>query len=330
MPNPLLSEWSTPFEIPPFDAISDDDFADAFDAAMNEARRNVRAIAENPDAPTFENTIEALELADDTLGRVLSVFYNLAGSDSNDAREALMRDFSPKLAAYGSEVTQNRALFERIEALWTTPDDLDLTDEQSRVLMLTRRSFVRAGAELDGDPKNRLAEVKERLAVLGTEFTQNLLADEREWFMKLDEDDLVGLPDFVIAAARSAGEEKGAEGPVVTLSRSLIVPFLQFSTRRDLRQKAYEAWTSRGANGGKTDNRAIAAEILKLREERAALLGFDSFAKFKLETEMAKTPDNVRDLLLDVWSPAKAAAESDAAVLANMLHADGIDGRLEP
>ncbi len=330
MRNPLLEKWTTEFEMPPFGEISDDDFKPAFDTALETARGKIAEIAENPEAPTFANTIEALELADADLGRVLSVFYNLAGADSNDARQALMREFSPRLAAYGSEITQNRALHGRIESLWQAREDLGLGAEQMRVLELTRRSFVRAGAELEGVEKDRLAEVKERLAVLGTEFTQNLLADERDWFMPLAETDLEGLPEFVVDAARAAGSEKGADGPVVTLSRSLIVPFLQFSPRRDLRQKAYEAWTSRGANGGQTDNRGIAAEILSLREERARLLGYETFAAFKLETEMAKTPENVRDLLLNVWKPAKAAASADAKLLEGMLHADGIDGRLEP
>jgi peptidyl-dipeptidase Dcp len=330
MTKALLSPWTAAFGMPPFGAISDADFAPAFATAMDEARANVRAIADNPEPPTFANTIEAMEQADETLGRVLSVFYACAGADANDARDALMRDFSPRLAAYGSEITQNRALFDRIEALWNTCDDLDLTEEQARVLMLTHRQFVRAGAQLEGAEKDRLAAIKERLAVLGTEFTQNLLADERSWFMPLAEGDLDGLPGFVVSTARAAGVDKGADGPVVTLSRSLIVPFLQFSPRRDLRRKAYEAWTARGANGGKTDNRAIAAEILKLREERAALLGYASFADFKLETEMAKTPQAVRDLLLQVWEPAKSAASQDADVLERMLHADGIDGRLEP
>ena len=328
--NPLLADWTAAFEMPPFQAISDSDFAPAFDTALDEARAAISAIAETPDPPSFANTIEALEQADDRLGRVLSVFYNLAGADANDARNALMREFSPRLAAYGSEITMDRALFDRIETLWQARDTLGLTDEQSRVLMLTRRGFVRAGAALEGEARDRLAEVKERLAVLGTEFTQNLLKDEAGWSMPLTEEDLVGLPEFVIAAARAAGEEAGADGPVVTLSRSLIVPFLQFSPRRDLRETAYAAWTARGANGGETDNRAIAAEILSLREERARLLGYDGFAAYKLETEMAKTPGAVRDLLMRVWDPARSAAEADAAVLEEMMHAEGVNGDLEP
>jgi peptidyl-dipeptidase Dcp len=330
MTNALLADWTTPFGIAPFDSIRDEDFAPAFDAALAEARAAVLAIAENTEPPTFENTVEALELADETLGRVLSTFYTLAGADTNEARNALQREFSPKLAAYGSEVSMNPRLFARIEALWEARDGLGLTPEQMRVLTLTRRGFVRAGAQLEGEGRDRLKAVKERLAVLGTEFTQNLLKDESDWFMPLAEADLEGLPAFVVAGARAAGEEKGAGGPVITTSRSLIVPFLQFSPRRDLREKAYEAWTSRGARGGETDNRAVAAEILRLREERARLLGYGSFAAYKLETEMAKTPEAVRELLMRVWHPARARAEADAAVLEEMMHADGVNGRLEP
>ena len=330
MTNPLLTDWDTPFGLPPFDLISDDDFMPAVEAALAESRANIAAIADHPDAPDFANTVEALERADETLGRVLGAFYNLAGADSNPKREELQREFAPMLSAYSSEVSENKALFARVEAVWAAKDDLDLTDEQQRVLMLTRRGFVRSGAQLEGDAATQLRDVKSRLSVLGTDFMQNLLADEREWFMKLSPDDMIGLPDFVVATAKSAGGEKDAGGPVVTLSRSLIVPFLQFSERRDLRQKAYEAWGARGANGGKTDNRGIAAETLKLREKRAGLLGYETFADFKLETEMAGTPGAVRDLLMQVWKPAKAAAEADAAVLERMLHADGFDGPLEP
>ncbi len=330
MTNPLLDDWDTPFDMPPFDRIEDGDFAEAFDAAMAEARANIAGIADNPEPPSFANTIEALELADERLGKVLSVFFSLAGADSNPAREELQRDFSPKLAQYGSEITMNRPLFERIANLWDRAENLDLTDEQRRVLFLTWRGFVRSGALLEGEDRARLGRIKERLAVLGTEFTQNLLADERGWTLDLSEDDLRGLPAFVADGARAAGEENGKDGPILTLSRSLIVPFLQFSPDRELRRVAHAAWTSRGAGGGKTDNREIAAEILALREERARLLGHDSFAAWKLETEMAGTPDAVRDLLMQVWTPARAAAEADAQVLEGMLHEDGINGALEP
>ena len=327
--NALLTPWNTTFSLPPFAAIRDEHFAPAFEAALAEARANIAAIAEGP-ATDFAGVIEALELAEGLLDRVSGVFYNLAGADANETREALMRDLAPKMSAFSSEVTNNKALFSKIEALWQGRATLDLTPEQTRVLELYRQMFVRSGALLEGAEAERLTAVKARLAVLGTQFSQNLLADEREWFMPLTEADLEGLPDFVVAASRAAGVEKGAAGPVVTLSRSIIVPFLQFSPRRALRQKAYEAWVARGANGNANDNRAIAAETLALREERARLLGYQSFADFKLEPEMAKTPQAVRGLLMRVWDPARAKALSDAAVLEAMLHADGIAGPLEP
>ncbi len=330
MTNPLLAPFTGPFALPPFARIGDGDFAPAFEAALAEARANVAAIAANPEPPSFTNTIEALELAEETLNRVGGVFWNLAGADSTPARQALERDLAPKLAAWSAEVTMNAGLFARIEALWQSRPTLGLSPEQLRVLELYRRMFVRAGAALGEAGRKRMAEVKERLAVLTTAFSQNLLADERDWTMALEPADLDGLPDFVVAAARAAAEERGIAGHVVTLNRSLVVPFLQFSPRRDLRERAHRAWTARGAGGGATDNRAIAAEILRLREERARLLGYGSFAAWKLEPEMAKTPGNVRDLLMRVWEPARAKALDDAAVLTAMMRADGINGELEP
>ena len=328
MGNALMEAWGGAFGLPPFGAIRDEDFGPAFEAALNEARGRVAAIAGSPDAPTFENVIEALELSEAALARVAGVFYNLVGADSTEAREALQSDLAPTLSEFASEVTNNTALFARIEALWQGRDSLALEPDQARVLELYRRMFVRSGALLEGDKAARLTEVKSRLAVLGTRFSQNLLADERAWSMGLAEGDLAGLPEFVIDAARGAGAEVGT-GPVVTLSRSLIVPFLQFSPKRALRQRAYEAWVARGANGGETDNRGIAAEILALRAERAALLGYDSFAAYRLEPEMAKTPAAVRGLLTRVWEPARAKALADQAVLEGMLRADGIAGPLE-
>jgi peptidyl-dipeptidase Dcp len=328
MANPLLKEWDGPFKLAPFDEISDEHFAPAFDEALEAARAEVTAMAENPEKPSFANTIEALEASGAQLDKVLSVFFTVAGSDSNAKRQELQREFSPKLAAYSSEVTGNKALFKRIETLWQDCDSLDLSDEQQRLLMLTRRRFVRAGAALSGESDKRMREIMARLAELGTKFTQNLLADESGWYMELDEQALENLPDFVATSAREAGREKGVDGPVITLSRSLIVPFLQFSPRRDLREKAFRAWEARGAMGGETDNREICTEILRLREERAHLLGYESFAAYKLETEMAKTPDRVRDLLMQVWEPAKAQAERDAQVLTKMMQADGINADL--
>jgi peptidyl-dipeptidase Dcp len=326
--NVLLETWDTQFGLPPFARIRDEDFGPAFDVALVRARAAIAAIAEGP-GTGFVEVIEALELAEGDLDRVAGVFYNLAGADSTEAREALMRELAPKMSAFSSEVTNNKALWAKIDALWQGRDGLGLTAEQGRVLELYRQMFVRSGAALEGTAAERLTAVKARLAVLGTEFGQNLLADERSWSMAISEADLADLPGFVQDAARAAGVEKGT-GPVVTLSRSLIVPFLQFSPNRALREKAYEAWVARGANGGETDNRGIAAEILALRHERAQLLGYADFAAYKLEPEMAKTPDAVRDLLMRVWAPARGKALADAGVLEAMLKADGLPAPLEP
>jgi peptidyl-dipeptidase Dcp len=328
--NPILTNWSTPFQIAPFDKISDDDFAPALDLALASHQAEINTIANAPDAATFANTIEALEAAGGDLDKVLSIFFSVAGADSNPQREELQRDFSPKLAAHFSEITANVTLYQRVADVWAQRDDLPLTAEQSRLLMLTRRGFVRAGAALVGDDANRMKQIKSRLASLGTQFMQNLLADERGWHMELADDDLIGLPDFVVDAARNAGQEKGVDRPIVTTSRSVITPFLQFSGRRDLRKRAFAAWAARGANGGEHDNRDIAAETLSLRQERASLLGYDSFADYKLETEMAGQPDRVRDLLMQVWQPARAKAIQDAAILTDMMHADGINDDLRP
>ncbi|MDF1873357.1 M3 family metallopeptidase [Vannielia sp.] len=328
MTNPLLTPGDMPFELPDFAAIEDAHFAPALDAAEAETRAAIEEITRNPDAPTFANTIEPLELSDEALNEVLGPFFLLAAVSSTPEREALQRAFSPRLSTLGTDIALNEALFARIDVLWEQRDEHDLTDEQLRVLYLHHRSFRRAGAALDEEGRARLREINSALSEKSTAFGLNLLADERDWFMPVT--DTAGLPAFLINAMKSAAEEKGSDAPIVTLSRSLIVPFLQFSPNRALRKKAYEAWTSRGANGGKTDNRTLAAEMLSLRAERAALLGYESFADYRLETEMAKAPGKVRDLLQAVWSPAREQAEIDAKALEKRLHADGFDGPLEP
>ncbi|MGY9050385.1 MAG: peptidase M3, partial [Rhodobacterales bacterium] len=229
MTNPLLADWDTPFGLAPFAAISDEDYAPAFKEALAEHLAEVEVIADNPEPASFANTIEAMEGAGEALDKVLSVFFSISGADSNPVRQDLQRQFSPKLSAHSTAIYGNAALFARVRDLWERRESLGLSDEEARVLMLTHRGFVRAGAALNGEEAKRMAEVKSRLAVLGTEFTQNLLADEAGWHMALSEGDLDGLPEFVKASARAAGEDLGKDGPVITLSRSLIVPFLQFS-----------------------------------------------------------------------------------------------------
>ena len=243
------------------------------------------------------------------------MFFVLAGADTSDAIEEVERDVSPLLARHGNAIYLNRALYARIADLYARRDSLGLSAEQARVLDRYHTSFVRAGAALAKPAQDRLAAINERLASLGTSFGQNVLADEKAYELLLDEADLDGLPDFARAGARATAEERGHPGKYVfTLSRSSVEPFLQFSARRDLREKIFQAWIKRGENGGATDNRAIIKEMVGLRAERAKLLGFDSFADYRLDDQMAKTPAAARELLENVWTRAraKAAAERDA------------------
>jgi peptidyl-dipeptidase Dcp len=266
------------------------------------------------------------------LRRVSAVFFNLSGAHTNEAIEAIERDIAPILAKHRSAIYQNESLFRRVAALKERESTLGLSAEQSRVLERLHLAFVRQGAGLDASKKMRLAEITERLAVLGTQFGQNVLADERAYTLALESDaDLAGLSDAQREAAAKAASERGMVGKrVITLSRSSIEPFLQFSSRRDLREAAFKAWLSRGENGGPTDNRAIIAEMVKLRAERAKLLGYGSFAKFRLDDTMAKTPEAALELLNSVWPKArdKALRESDA--LQNLIQAEGGNFRLAP
>ena len=328
--NPFFRDWNDNFGLPPFDEIEVAHFEPALERAFEEQRENIKKIANDPDAPSFENTIEALERDAPLQAKIGAVFHNLAGTDSTAEIEALQRKFAPLYAELSTEIMQNEALFGRVATLYETRATLGLSEEQLRVLELYHQMFERAGATLEGAARTEYGAILKRLAELGTAFTQNLLADERDWHLELTKQDFEGCPDFVIAAAKAAADERGLGGYCLTLSRSLIVPFLQFSSRRDLRQKAFIAWGKRGENGGKTDNRAIVKETLELREKRAALLGFETFSHFKLAPEMAGGPKAVEDLLSAVWAPAQKSALKDAAKLEAMLKADGEEGPLQP
>jgi peptidyl-dipeptidase Dcp len=327
--NPLLQDWTGPFALPPFAAIRPEHFMPAFDAALDRAAAEREAVAIDPAEPDFDNTVAALERSGRDLGRVAAVFFNLVGADSSDALEAIQTAIAPRLAKFGAETFTDPRLFARFQALKAQEDSLGLTDEQKRVLFLTHRRFVRAGARLDQAGRDRMGQIMQRLASLGAKFGQNVLADEKAWSMDLAEGDLDGLPDFVRDAAAGAARARGRDGWTVTLSRSLIEPFLTFSERRDLREKAWRAWVARGEMNPDTDNRAIAAETLALRAERARLLGYPDFAAFKLDTEMAGDPQAVRDLLMRVWEPAKARAAEEAARLEALIAEEGRNHGLE-
>ncbi len=324
--NPLLAPWEG-LGLPPFGRIRPEHFRPAFDATMAAQMQAVEQIAQSPETPSFANTIRALEVSGFDLERVAAVFFHLASADTNEALQAVERDIAPLLSRHGNAIYLNAALFARVDALWENRDGLGLDAEQRQVLDRTHTIFVRAGAALSEAGKTRLAEIGERLAALGTEFSQNVLAAENGFHLVLDEDDLDGLPELVRSAAAEAARERGLEGKyVVTLSRSSIEPFLQFSTRRDLREKAFQAWVKRG----EAENAALIAETIRLRNERARLLGYKTFAHFKLADSMAKTPEAVAELLNAVWEPALRRVASEEQALQAMVAAEGNNFRLAP
>jgi peptidyl-dipeptidase Dcp len=322
--NPLLTDWTGPFGLPPFCAVTPESFRPAFDAALAAHRAEIDRIAGDPAAPTFDNTIAALERSGRVLDRVSNVFWVLAGADTGDAIEEVERAVSPLLARHSSAMYLNRALYARIADLYERRDALGLSPEQARVLDRYHTRFVRAGAALEKPAQDRLAAINERLASLGTQFAQNVLADEKAFALMLEEGDLAGLPDFARTAARAAAEERGQPGKyAITLARSSCETFLQFSSRRDLRERVFRAWIRRGENGGETDNRAVIAETVALRAERAKLLGFASFADYRLDDQMAKTPAAARQLLDEVWTRARAKAQVERDALQRMIAAEG-------
>ncbi len=323
--NPLLEPWTGPFGAPPFDRLKPSHFGQAFEIALGLAQAETVAIAANPEPPSFENTIEALERSGRELTRICSVFFNLARADTNGELEAIEREIAPKLARHRSGIYLNGALFQRVAALHARSGKLGLNAEQARVLERYHIAFLRNGGGLPEEAKARLVAIAERLATLGTKFGQNVLADEKAYMLVLAaKDDLAGLPPSLISAAARTAADRGLPGKHgITLSRSSIEPFLQFSARRDLRDKAFRAWIQRGESGGLTDNRAIASEMVRLRTERAQLLGCESFAHFRLADTMAKTPQAALDLLHSVWAPAHARALHEEAALQAIAAGEG-------
>lgn len=327
--NPFFETWTTPFGAPPFDRIEPAHFPPAFTEGMRQHLAEIDAIVANPAEPDFDNTIAAMERAGRLLKQVSAVFFNLNASHGNDALREIDLDMAPQLAAHGMKVALNPALFTRVAALHARRHDLALDGPQLRLLERTHLGFIRSGAALGPAEKTRMSEISQRLATLHTQFGQNVLHDEREWQLPLDEAGLAGLPDFLREGLRQAAVERGVEGHVLTLSRSLIDPFLKFSQARPLRKIAYEAWVARGEHPGPHDNRALIPEILALRAERAQLLGHASFADFRLADMMAKTPQAVAQLTTEVWTAAHRKATAELARMQQDARADGLNTHLE-
>ncbi|MGB6967120.1 MAG: M3 family metallopeptidase [Xanthobacteraceae bacterium] len=327
--NVFFAAWATPDGVPSFDAIGPEQFRPAYARALAEHTAEVAAIAANPEPPTFDNTIAPMERSGRALDRVGNVFHLLAGAHTNDALLEIEREVAPQLARHWNAINTNAVLFKRIDTLMQDAEKLDLTAEQKRVIERYHTGFRRAGAALGAPAKKRVAEIIERLAAVGTSFSQNVLADEQSFTLRLTESELTGLPDFMREAMKAEARDRGLDGYVVTLSRSSVEPFLQFSDRRDLREKIFRGFVMRGDNGGATDNKANIAEMVRLRAERAKLLGYENFAHYRLDDAMAKTPVAARNLLETVWAPARARALADRDAMQQLIAQEGSNFRLE-
>lgn len=332
-PNPLVAKWEGPFGgVPAFDRVEVPLFKPALEEGMAEQLAEIEAIANNAAAPTFENTIVALERAGRTLTRVGAVYAVWAGTMAGPDFQAVQREMAPKLAAFNDKITQNPALFKRIETVYNSPEKKRLSPEQQRLAWLYYTNFVRAGARLDAPAKARLSEINQKLAGLYTKFSQNVLADETDQFLVLkSEADLAGLPQSVRdAAAAAAAAKKLPDSWVIANTRSSVDPFLTYSDRRDLREKAWRMFVNRGDNGDEHDNNAIITEILQLRAERAKLLGYTTHAHWRLENAMAKTPERAMQLMEAVWKPAVGRVKEEVADQQALADKEGAKIKIEP
>ena len=333
MNNPLLPQWTGPYGgVPPFDKVKVEHFEPALQASMDEAMKEIEAIADQSAPPTFENTIAALERAGRSFDRVQNVFGVYSGTMSTPEFQAVEREMAPKLAAFTDRVVQNEKLYKRIAAVYDARETSGLTPEQKRLAWLVHTNFVRGGARLDAKAKARMSEINQRLATLYTSFSQNVLADETDYMLVLDkESDLAGLPESVRASAAAAAESRGPKGKWAILNtRSSVEPFLSYSDRRDLREKVWRTFVSRGDNADAKDNNKLITEILKLRAERAKLLGYRTHAHWRLENSMAKNPERAMQLLEAVWKPAASRVREEVADMQAIADKEGAKVRIEP
>ena len=333
--NPFFQEWNTPYEVPPFMDIKDEHYMPAYQKGMEENLSEIDLIVNNPEAPTFANTIEELERTGKLLTKVARVFSNLASSNTNPKLQELQRELSPMLSAHYDKISLNEGLFNRVEAVWQEKQSLDLTSEQRKLLEDTRKQFVRSGALMSEEQKKQITEINSKISGLSTSFGQNLLAETNGFELILNLPDLDGLSDGVIAAALDAASQKMEKAEteeekerykdkyVFTPHRSSMYPFLTESTRRDLREKLYKSYVMRGDNNNETDNKEIAAQIAKLRAERAQIMGYKTHAHFVLDDNMLKTPEEVYDLLTKLWKPAVKRAKVEVADMQDVADAEG-------
>ena len=331
--NPLLAPWSGPYGgVPPFDQAKVEQLKPGLETGMAEELAEIDRIASNPQAPTFENTLAAMERSGRTLNQVGTVYGIFSSNLNDEAVQAVEREMAPKLAAFNDQITQNEQLFERIAAVYGTRADAGLTPEQQRLAWLHYTNFVRAGAELDAAAKQKLSAINQQLAALYTRFSQNVLADENDQQVVIEKEaDLAGLPPSVREGAAQVAESRGQKGKwVIANTRSSVEPFLTYSDRRDLREQVWRMFVNRGDNGGATDNNAIITEILELRAERAKLLGYQTHAHWRLENTMAKDPERAMALMEAVWTPAVARVREEVADMQAIADKEDAGIRIEP
>ena len=328
--NPFLNEYETPFQIPPFEAIKFSHYEPAFIQGMKEHLEEIDVIANNTEAPTFENTIEALERSGKTLDKVSSVFFNLQGSNTDDDMDSLQRTVSPKLSSHNDSILLNKKLFMRIKEIYENKQSLSLSVEQARLVAETYKRFIRSGANLDQNSMDRLTEINSSLSSLSVQFDQNVLKETNSYSMVIDnEDDLDGLPEEEIRQAALLAESEGENGKwVFKPTRVSMYPFLTYSTQRDLREELYNSYIQRGDNDNEFDNKKIIAEMISLRQEKASMLGFDNHADYVLDNSMAKTPENVNKLLQTVWKPGIEKAKGEVQAMQELISEEGANFQL--
>lgn len=322
--NPFLSEFDTPFQTPPFELIDTSHYVPAFEAGITEAKAQIEAIITNPDEPTFENTVVAYDQGSDILRRA-SVFYSMLSANTNSTLQKIAREITPMMSKFRNEVSMNQDLFKRIKAVYDKRNDLGLDQEQMRLVEEIYEDFERNGAALSEEKRDELKKINEKLSMLSLEFSENLLAETNAFKLVIDnEDDLVGLPEGVIEAAAEEAENAGMEGKwVFTLQKPSWIPFLTYSPKRELREKIYKAYYNRGDNDNENDNKPVIAEMVKLRDQKAKLLGWENYAEYVIDDNMAKTPEKVYDFLNQVWEPALKVSKQERAEMQKIIDNEG-------
>lgn len=330
--NPFFQPYNTPFDIPPFDKIKTEHFAPAIKEAMKLHDEEIEKIANNPETPTFKNTIEALDYSGELFSEVATIFYNLLSANTNSELQALAVELSPLISNHSDNIVMNKKLFERIKKVYEERNKLNLNQEQKRLLEYTYKNFVRNGADLNDKKQKRLRKINEELGVLSLKFSQNILSENNRFKLIIDNpNDLSGLPKNIIDMAAETAKQNGLEGKwVFTLHNPSVMPFLQYADNRALREKIFKAYMNRGNNNDSLDNKQIIKEIINLRLERSKLLGYKSYAYYALEETMAKTPDNVDKLLMQLWKPALKVAKQEAKELQNIIDKEGGNFKLQP